>query len=359
MDNEVMDNEVMDNEVIDNEVIVEYIPKEPIYYDYKAKDKCLLYFSDDISSFHKVNIFAYKVNNSYTPFLNILLHKPKGENTLCMPQVPIFKQFDATELINYSKICLFGLCLLNNFEEFIETLVFNGFYIYDNNLYLFFDITNCNIRINDIYNNSPLWFGLIDEIVNHKNICNIKIDKSATDLFVLNDQLCFLKDEHGESYEIPIVSFVGTSKDKASFKSVFGESAQNKNAILGPYFYFTNFSNPCMHEENECIVRFALFIGNVKYIENKVDDPIDESDIKKERLEDTTLNQQLERLTMRITDHNGNWSKTYDSAYLGHTELDNGEYLKNTPVIVVKEYEQQIPLSYHFIKKTEKDYLIL
>ena len=70
---------------------------------------------------------------------------------------------------------------------------------------------------------------------------------------------------------------------------------------------------------------------------------------------------------MRISDHDGKWSEFYDSVFLGKIELDNGDYLKNTPIYVLKEYEQQIPLSYHFINKSylkEKyeegsDYLIM
>ena len=54
---------------------------------------------------------------------------------------------------------------------------------------------------------------------------------------------------------------------------------------------------------------------------------------------------------MRISDHVGKWGENYDSVFLGKIELDNGEYLKNTPIYVLKEYEQQIPLSYHFIDK--------
>jgi len=348
---------------MDNEE--EYIPKKIKYYNYKGKDDCLLYFSDEIMTFNKVNIFAYKVDNSVNiPFLNILLHKPKGDNTIILPEVNIFKKFEPYELISYSKVYLFRLCLLDNFDNFTEKLIFNGFYIYDNNLYLFFDITNCNIRVNDIYNNSHLWFGLIDEIVNHKNICNIKIDENVTNLFTLNDKLCFLNNENDESYEIPIVGFIGTSKEKANFKSIFGESVQNKNAILGPYFYFTNFSNAFTSKSSDCIVRFALFIGKVKYIENKVDDIIDESETKKCRLQDTNFEQNLENLTMRITDHDGKWANTFDSVYLGKIELDNGEYLKDTPLIVVRDYEQQIPLGYHYINKKTldgdyKDYFIL
>jgi hypothetical protein len=189
----------------------------------------------------------------------------------------------------------------------------------------------------------------VDEIVNHKHICNIKIDENVTNLFTFNDKLCFLNDENDESYEIPIVAFVSAYKCNASFKSIVGEPAQNKNAILGPYFYFTNFSNAFKGDGYDCIVRFALFMGKVKYIENHINDPIDESKVKQTRLQDTSFDQNLERLTMRITDHDGNWAKTFDSAYLGNIELDNGEYLKDTPVIVLRTYEQQTPLGYHYI----------
>jgi hypothetical protein len=89
----------------------------------------------------------------------------------------------------------------------------------------------------------------------------------------------------------------------------------------------------------------------VKYIENNLHDPSDVSEIKKQRLEDELNDQNIERLTIRITDHDGLWSRDYNSVYLGHTELDNGIYLKNTPIFVVKEYEQQCPLSYHYINK--------
>jgi len=330
----------------------EYIPVEPKYYNYKAKNNFLLYLSDDISTFDKVYIGAYKINNkSKIPFLNFLLHKKKGQDVLELPEINMFKNFNLTELINYSKIFLFGLCMLDDLNKFIETSCFNGFDLFENNLYLFFDITNCEIDVNDIYSNNSLWFGIIDEIVNHQKICNIKIHDNIKNLFTFNEDLCFLTDENNECYEIPIIGFSASSKSKAHFKYVFGESMQNKNAILGPYYYFTDFKNIFKDDKNECIIRFALFTGNVKYIENILNDPIDNSDIKKQRLQDSNLDQNIERLTMRISDHDGLWSKTFDSVYLGHTELDNGEYLKNTPIIVIKEYEQQIPLSYHYINK--------
>ena len=60
----------------------------------------------------------------------------------------------------------------------------------------------------------------------------------------------------------------------------------------------------------------------------------------------------MEVLKMRISDHDGKWSENYDSVFLGKIELDNGSYLKNTPIIVLKDYNQQIPLSYHYIDKS-------
>jgi hypothetical protein len=370
MDNKVMDNKVMDNEVVDNEEKGVYTRIESKYYNYKAKEDLNLYFDEDITAFNNVYISAYNVNvSSLEPFLNFFLIKPKTCNKLQFPEVHIFKHFESIELINYSKIFLFGLLKLNEFEKFIDTLIFNGFYKFENNLYLFFDITKCSIQLNNIYSNSTTWFALIDEIVNYKKLCNLKIEENVSDLFISNDKLCFLTDIDDNSYEIPVVSFIGTSNEKVKFKYVFGESSQNNNAILGPYFYFTNFNNAftCKTADfkenkenkenkfNECIIRFALFTGKVKYIENNLNDTNDDSEIKKQRLEDEKNDQNIERLTMRITDHNGLWSREYDSVYLGQTELDNGILMKNTPIIVVKKYEQQCPLSYHYINKKTLD----
>ena len=96
-------------------------------------------------------------------------------------------------------------------------------------------------------------------------------------------------------------------------------------------------------------MRFALFLGRMKVVENLPNDEIDISEIKKERINDVSLDKNIELLTMRISDHDGKWSNFYDSVFLGKIELDNGEHLKNTPIYVLKDYEQQIPLSYHFI----------
>lgn len=336
----------------------EYVPTDPKFYNYKAKNILSLYLTDNHDPFEKMSMVVYTVKNTRTtPFLNVLLHKEKGKHELQLIDIPVIKKMDQNELINWSKLVLYKMFLFEDYDTFTETILFNGFLNYENRLYLFFDASNCKININDIYRNSPLRFSLIDEIVNYKNVCNIPINERVCRLFTENEDLCFLTNERDENIETPVVGFIGTTKNKLMFKYVFGESSQNKNAIFGPYFYFTNFYN-VMNGGHESIIRFALFIGCVKYVENHLYDPLDDSEIKKQRLDDPELEKNMEQLTMRITDHDGIWTELFDSIYLGDVELDNGTHLKDVPIIAVKEYQQQVPLSYHFTdKNTQKSIL--
>jgi len=349
----------------------EYNPVPPMYYDYKGKSYLTLDYKNELFEYCDINIFAYTINKEKKyPFQQILLAKSVSSSGLIFPKVPLFNNFNKNELIDYTKVCLFGFLSLENYEIFNELIKFDGFYEYNNNLYLFFDLTENKINLYDIYNNSSLWFGLINEIVNHKNICNIKISESVSNFFQENQDFCFLLDDEDCIYELPIVSFMSCTEKKLKYNYMFGQTKEDKNQILGPYFYFKDYYT-AFEEAGSLIkdnmkmglVRFAIFAGNVKYIENYPNDQVDESEIKKQRLQDPNLDQNIERLTMRISDHDGKWADKYDSAYLGNVELDDGSYL-NKLIVVVKEYEQEIPLSYHYINKNtlkgeKKDYLIL
>jgi hypothetical protein len=97
------------------------------------------------------------------------------------------------------------------------------------------------------------------------------------------------------------------------------------------------------------IIRFALFLEKTKIIQNLPNDPIDNSEIKTKRLQDGLLDINHETLVNRISDHNGTWSENYDSAYIGNILLDDGNYIKDTPITVIRDYDQQVSLSYHYI----------
>ena len=332
----------------------------------------------NVTQCQQIMLCVYKINtHGKYPFIQYLLSN-NGFDLMSLPVLPIFSTFNKDSLISYSKVFLSGILNVDNFEEFNKTIVFDGFYDYNNNLNLFFDTTKCNLHIDETYSSTSVRFALMDEILNHCSLCNIKIKEETTRFFINNASINYLHDEHNKVYDTPIVGFVGkTTPSKVNFTYIFGESAKNKSAILGPYFYFTDFNYAIrqggwshdykpeyMHDklitDNEHgryvkggIIRFALFTGNTKYIENMPNDPVDESQIKKQRLNDPNLNRTYEMLTLRISDHDGLWSNTFDSVYLGNIELDDDIFLKEKPIIVVKDYNQQVPLSSHYIDKNK------
>jgi len=360
-----------------------YNPQLPNIYYYREVENLEQYVenitqnNENISS--KIYICAYQVNNNGKyPFLQFLFeHNSRYLDQLVLPEMVFSENFDTENIKNYSTIYLFHTILKKmTFSEFTSKIIFNGFHVYNNELYLFYDLTNIHLEINDVYRDSPIRFCLINEILNSSKLCDIPISQYAYDFFTFNYNFCLLTNEKDEIYETPIVGYVAKPENKLNFSYVFGETIQkDKNAILGPYFYFTSFKNAVKLSYNitsnskSGIVRFALFLGKLKYIENKISDPIDESDTKKERLLDTSFNLNLERLTMRITDYDGTWADNYDSVYLAPVELDDGSILEVAPLIVLKEYSQQLPLSYHYINRKyidrnesvdhSKDYKIL
>ena len=365
------------------------------YYDYQIQKLLIkdINILTNIHTFNKIVLATYMVNdtNNKFPFLQYLL--TNDNDLLSLPELPFFENYSNNktdkdkELLNYSKIYLSNILNVNvnvqndKNDNVLTNIDFIGFNEFNNNIYLFFDVTQCikkgDINIDNYNLSDTPKFALISEIINNKDVCNIPIDESVTDFFIRNDYyINYLYDENNEPYEVPVVGYVGyTTVEKIKFVSMFGESAKTKSAICGPYFYFTNFNNAVRQggwtpdykpetlygkliTDTEYgrynrggLVRFALFTETTKYVENGLNDPIDESDIKKERMNDPSLNQLYEGLTSRISDHDGLWTREHDSVYLENIELDNGLYLKETPVLVLKEYHQQVPLSWHFINK--------
>jgi hypothetical protein len=360
------------------------------FYNYTALDKLVYnideYLNENIDNTKiKINAFEIK-NNKNGSYLKYLLLKDKLTDILTFPEVELsnYSELISEKLVTLSQIQLYYLIQLNNskldeddnYSKYNKNISFKGFYLNEGEIHLFFDLTDCILNIDYTYRKNQLWFCIIDEIINHNKICSFNIDSSVIFFFINNIDFCFLKNDNNENCELPIIGYIGIQPFKLNFTYTFGISVKDKNAILGPYYYFTDYKgsirdggwsetgkevneNDNIITDNEYgrfkqggIVRFALFLGKIKIVENLFNDSNDESEIKKERLNDKKLDQQMEVLTMRISDHDGKWSEHYDSVFLGKIELDNGSYLKNTPIIVLKDYNQQIPLSYHYIDKS-------
>ncbi len=340
-----------------------YEPEPPKYYRYRGKNVLTSTYRYPLSSYKNINIFAYEVRNnnssSKVPFMQVLLSKSVVSDRLILPVTPVLVTIGSKEeLIDYVKVCLFGIINHEDFEEFDKLVNFDGFYEFNNELFLFFDITKCALNLDDIYLRSSLRFGLIDEIISRWNICNIPIDSKIRRLLLSDsnlEYLCYLEDKKRNKYEIPIVAYTSKLNNRLNYHYVFGETTTDD--IFGTHYYFKDFQeavkDACELEGQSGVVRYALMLGTTKYVENRPEDPNDLSEIKVNKLTDPSGNPHFERLTMRITDYDGKWAEKYDSIHLGQVFLDNEEVL-NKQITAVKNYEQQTPLSFHYVDKRQE-----
>lgn len=342
---------------------------------------------DNVLSYVNVDeiiIVPFKINfNSTQPFNTFLLMNDFTD-ILNFPSINVtYKNasYDSQEILSRIKTYLYSILLSNNnsniinydMETFMSTIDLKGLYVYENKVYAFVDLTKVEINTNLVNRNSLYWFALIDEIVNKNKVCDIPISDDVSDFFMNNSEFIYFKNSKGEQIEIPSVVYTGSPEKTLHFNFTFGNRPSDNNAILSSGFYFTNYTNAFKQggwsldytatSDNEAvkytksgIIRYALFLGNNLVKMNYPNDNIDESEIKKAKLiekenVENSYDYVYEKMTLRISDHDGLWKQTYDSVYLGKMELDNGEYLRNTPLFVVKDYYNHTPLSYHYINK--------
>jgi hypothetical protein len=354
-----------DDEIVNDK----YEPVEPNYYEYKALndleqdiDKLLQNYK--ITSITSIQICAFEINNEAKyPFLKFYLHKNDFNNSLNFLSLDFNNDFTNANIIKLqSKIYLYNYLNLNNFNDFSEIANYKGSCIENNNLYIFYDLTDCKLQINDIYSDSKIWVCLLDEIMNENKSCDFNISLDVIDFFLNNLDFCFLYNKNNEKYYLPIAGYTVKEDNLLQFTYTFGVTkSTNENAIFGPYYYFTNYDNALnkldslrkniknASNKKIGIVRFALFLEITKFIQNYPNDRIDYSERKLTKTNNDNNDNNTEKLMERITDYNSLWTKTYDSIFLGNIDLDNGNILDDSPVIVLKNYEQQSPLSYHYI----------
>ena len=359
-----------------------YTPVQPNFYKYQGLKLLKNAPVNPLHFYSNMYLCVYTVqNDGKYPFLKFLLTSEDYDydNCLSFPELPVFEYLEVNDLKSHANIYLSTLLLQN---ELLQPASFSGFFEKDSTLFVFFDITNLNYQSYDIYPTvNSLWLTLIDEIVNTKHVCNILIKNDVTQLFIQNDDFCFLLDDKNESYEIPTVGYVGKEKRLLNFTYVFGECNAENNSIFGPYYYFTDYLNALegykicnektflLTNQDDIeyikggIVRFAIFTGLVKYIENNLNDTVDVSERKKELLKNEMIflkkeklitQHNIEYLTLRITDYDGKWTENYDSVYLGEINLDNNTLYKYKNILVVKDLKQQTPLSHHIIDKNKE-----
>ena len=59
-----------------------------------------------------------------------------------------------------------------------------------------------------------IWSVLIDEIINIKHVCNIKINSIVSEFLNKNIDFTILKDKNNKIYEVPCVTYIGKETSK-------------------------------------------------------------------------------------------------------------------------------------------------
>jgi len=326
----------------------------------------------------EIVLLPFKINlDGNQPFNTFILVNDLIYNNLTFPVLDnIFERNvklmnDYNLLISTIKCYLYSLKLTYNYELYDKNFDFKGLYLYNNKVYLFIDFTKIDIKDDLMYSYDCRWFALIDEIINKKHICNIKIDEAVTKFFLDNNEFLYLKNSEKTQIEIPSVVYSGNHEKLLHFTYLFGKTKDDSNSIFGASFYFTDFKNAIRQggwsknykrefrhgievTQNENgkynkggIIRYAIFLGNCLIKENMPNDKIDESELKLLRLKN--INHNYEKMTLRISDHAANWASDYDSVFVDRIELDDGQRLLDTPIYAIKELQNQVSLSYHII----------
>lgn len=355
-----------------------YEPAEEAKYSFAGlKNLSTNIFDVVVQTVTKGRICAYRVNNcERTPFLEYLLLLNEEAVELMFPELHFTEECcNVTNVLVQMNLLLTLILGLNN----DKTDYYKGYYIKDNEITIFYDLTNMEIKLNDIYKDSSRWFCLVSEIINSGYMCDLKISTSVSDFLTCETENPFytLHNEFNKQYESPVVVYSGMHEKKLNFTYIFGVTEKDDSALFGTnYYYFTDFKNSVKRggwsktekpetafdillTDNEHgryvkggVVRFALFLGKHKVQMNLVTDVTDDSQKRQERLLNNSLDTKYEALLSRITDYDGRWARDYDSIVSYEVELDDGSKLRNAPVYACNDYDHFCSLSYHYLKKS-------
>ena len=356
----------------------------------------------------RIHLCLYNVNtNAKHPFLEFYLIKNRHDDfypdILSFPSFFYYNEMN-TDISNES-MKIFKMLFLD-----VANIKLNGYLMEETNslsdLYLFYEygykkvleetsqtqsptLTADNaMGGGEMYRNDIVWKVVVDEIVNSRLVCNFPIDDIVTYFFLRNPQFMFLYKYNNKDnniiYETPTAVYHGVNESMLYFKYIFGIPKTNYDDFMGPFYYFTNYKNAVkmsidsynnkynttptsevdvsstpspnvlsnmlkttfMNIDKKIgIIRSVIFLGVNKVPMNYPEDEYDESFQSSILSSIDNKNAQINR----ISDHNGSWTEKFDSVYVGKLLLDNGKFITGTPLWVVKDYNQQASLSYHYL----------
>ena len=344
----------------------------------------------------RVEMCIYRVNHSFhnIPFLEFLLYLDGNEKDVQLPQLTfpyILSKHTKGGLVDQCSAPLQALFATDD----IESMVMYSGYIYnkrDKRCVLFFNKLTVDVEDNSTAftlssKNRWLWT-LSSEIFNEHQMMNYSISESVVAFFNRNPEIMHLK-IGGKTVESPIACYAGKHFNYVSYMAAFGMKKASTRAHFGPYYYFVGFMDSMKyacysirapHVENTRgkqkkqlkfnphvladgtsltvneygkhtkggIARFAVFLGRCRaFFMNGEED-------RSELSMFWAKQDPLVMAKLALRDINGDWTRYFNAAYVGEYNFDDLDKRKSKRAAgwTIKEYDNQIPLSYHEIDMT-------
>jgi hypothetical protein len=249
----------------------------------------------------KTHIIIYTINNfNINPFLLFLLYKKN--NTID------FLYIDESNN---------GDIFYKMFKISKTNIEYSGYKMYNGEIFLFFKYVEINnnhlLNISDILDSNTCWI-TIHELINLQRYINILIPPNIVLFFINNSDIILLYKECGKIlFEIPIIAYTNNNYNDFTFIKKFGIKRNDNNALYGPFYYFYNYNIDNIDNiNNKYIIRYVLFLGK-----------------------------------HNIININQNNSNTYTICVNNLISKYNSIVINN--IYIIKQYEQQIPLSYNIL----------
>lgn len=287
----------------------------------------------------KINIIIYNIDNTTIfPYIQFCLYRENND----------------LKIFNYN--CSGDNDIKNIFNKLnneFKNLSYKGFYKDENTgiISIWFILNKKEFKLQNGKYKDKWWWCLACEIVNQKKTLSFNIVNEVADFYIKNPEFLILKNNQGEIYETPTVGYYGNYSKRINFITIFGHKRENVESSFGPYYYFGSYKRAIRYafwtetrkpkkingklitiDENGLyerggIIKFALFLGK--------------SHIEK-------LNSVNDIIKNKVKYDHMNWIYNYDSIIQVKKNI-NSDISNIDTQIIVKEYNQQIPLAYYYI----------
>jgi hypothetical protein len=313
----------------------------------------------------RICLFVVVVGET-TPFVEFCLYRD-DDGALRFPTIPVGSNTIKDAQTKLTKV----------YSEWDADIGYRGFVMSGDEKVLVYEWKNNTSDGLDTGTISSRWWRVMSaEIVNHRKMLSFPIRGDVCDFFLENSEFLFLRDEDDIVYETPSVGYYGSYYKNIAMTSVFGHRRKEPTASLGPYYYFGYYeramrdaiwssSGKPMEVDGELItidkdgrydkgglVRFALFMGKTNVMMARESDTEDQSKVSQELADNNTFIEE----TMKIRDVDAKWVSGFNSVRHGKLTVnpDGSETRVLLPQIVVKDYNQQVPLSYYYVNTNQE-----